>query len=167
MRIISFLLIKCRCALSYQRSPEIRFTALFTVLMNLKRQGWYLQYKHEFLYWINILFLSENLYPKAKIIFRCVSILHGIPFTIRVMVMVETFACLASSVLLSIRDSWIFLRLFLPILMNLLGEHNACIMLRPLKNTRFCPISGSDSNLIPLNIQYTLVVNIFAFFDLE
>jgi len=43
--------------------------------------------------------------PKAKRIFRFVSILEGIPFSIRAMVMGDIFALRASSVLLIIKDS--------------------------------------------------------------
>jgi len=38
---------------------------------------------------------------------------------------------------------------------------------RPLKNAPFWPISASDSNFNPRNIQYIPVVEIFAFLDLD
>ena len=61
----------------------------------------------------NIFCLSVNFKPKAKTIFRFVSNLHDIPFSIRVIVRGETLALLESSALLIIKDSLIFLRLFL------------------------------------------------------
>jgi hypothetical protein len=61
----------------------------------------------------NIFFLSVIFNPKAKTIFRFVSDLHDIPFSIRVMVRGEILALLESSALLIIKDSLIFLRLFL------------------------------------------------------
>ena len=60
-----------------------------------------------------IFFLSDIFNPKAKTIFRFVSDLHDIPFSIRVMVRGEILALLESSALLIINDSLIFLRLFL------------------------------------------------------
>lgn len=45
-------------------------------------------------------------------ILRLVSILHGMPFSMREMVIGETFACLASSALLIKRDSLVFFNLF-------------------------------------------------------
>jgi len=38
---------------------------------------------------------------------------------------------------------------------------------RPLKNAPFWPISASDSNFNPRNIQYIPAVEIFAFLDLD
>jgi hypothetical protein len=38
---------------------------------------------------------------------------------------------------------------------------------RPLKNTPFCPISASGSNLNPRKTKSIPVVKIFAFLDLE
>ena len=61
----------------------------------------------------NIFVLSAIFNPKAKTIFRFVSGLHDIPFSIRVMVSGEILALLESSALLIIKDSLIFLRLFL------------------------------------------------------
>jgi hypothetical protein len=63
----------------------------------------------------NIFFLSVTFNPKAKTIFRFVSGLHDIPFSIRVMVRGEIWALLESSALLIIKDSLISLRLFLHI----------------------------------------------------
>jgi len=60
-----------------------------------------------------ILSLSEIFNPKAKTIFRFVSILHGSPRSIRVMVRGEMLAFLESSALLIIRDSLISFKLFL------------------------------------------------------
>jgi hypothetical protein len=51
--------------------------------------------------------------PKAKRIFRFVSIRQGIPFSIRVIVMADMLAFRASSALLIMRDSLVFLRWFL------------------------------------------------------
>lgn len=64
---------------------------------------------------MNILGLSESLNPSANRILRCVSIRHGIPFSIREIVIGESSACLASSVLLMRSDSRTVLRLFLAI----------------------------------------------------
>ena len=60
----------------------------------------------------NTLFLSEIFNPKAKRIFRLVSILHGIPFSIRLMVTGDMLAFLESSALLIRRDSLIFFKEF-------------------------------------------------------
>ena len=57
-----------------------------------------------FFYSKNTLFLSEILYPKAKIIFRFVSILHGIPFSIRVIVMGDIPADKAPTFYIDIDD---------------------------------------------------------------
>ena len=65
------------------------------------------------LFSLKILPLSEIFSPKAKTIFRFVSILHGSPRSIRVMVRGETLASLDSSALLIIRDSLISFKLFL------------------------------------------------------
>jgi hypothetical protein len=58
---------------------------------------------------------SDKLYPSAKRILRFVSIRQGIPCSMRVIVMGETLASLASSDLLIKRDSRTFLRRFLAI----------------------------------------------------
>ena len=60
-----------------------------------------------------ILSLSDIFNPRPKTIFRFVSILHGSPRSIRVMVRGEMLASLESSALLIIRDSLISFRLFL------------------------------------------------------
>jgi hypothetical protein len=62
--------------------------------------------------------LSERLKPSANKIFRCVCIRHGMPFSIRAIVMGDTFALRASSVLLISRDSLAFLNV-LPFIKNL------------------------------------------------
>jgi len=41
------------------------------------------------------------------------------------------------------------------------------IILKPLQNSTFCPISASGSNFNPRNIQYIPVVEIFTFLELE
>jgi len=56
------------------------------------------------------LFLSDRLKPKAKIILRWVSIRHGMPFSMRAMVIGDTSAFLASSVLLISKDSLTFFK---------------------------------------------------------
>jgi hypothetical protein len=61
----------------------------------------------------NTFFLSEILYPNARIILRFVSILQGMPCSIRVMVIGDMLAFLASSALLIIRDSLISFNKFL------------------------------------------------------
>jgi len=69
--------------------------------------------RHHNAFSANIFFLSVIFSPKAKTIFRFVSGLHVIPLSIRVMVRGEILALLESSALLIIKDSLIFLRLFL------------------------------------------------------
>ena len=59
--------------------------------------------------------LSENPNPSASKILRWVSIRHGMPFSMREIVIGESSACLASSVLLIRSDSRTVLRLFLAI----------------------------------------------------
>ena len=81
------------------------------------------------LYLPNTLFLSITFKPKAKIIFRCVSILHGMPCSIRETVMGDIPAFLASSVLLISKDSLIFFNRFLLILKILLLCYFVFIML--------------------------------------
>ena len=78
-----------------------------------------------------ILSLSEILNPKAKTIFRFVSILHGSPRSIRVMVRGETLASLESSALLIIRDSLISFRLFLLISLILCHWFDSIMLERP------------------------------------
>jgi len=64
---------------------------------------------------LKILGLSESLNPSANRILRWVSIRHGIPLSILEMVIGETSACLASSVLLMRNDSRTDFNLFLAI----------------------------------------------------
>ena len=64
-------------------------------------------------------FSSEFIDPKVLIIFRFVSILHGRPCSIRVMVLGDRSVFLASSTLLIIRDSLISFREFLLISLTL------------------------------------------------
>jgi len=64
---------------------------------------------------LKILGLSDSLNPSASRILRCVSIRQGMPFSIREIVIGESSACLASSVLLIRSDSRTVLRLFLAI----------------------------------------------------
>jgi hypothetical protein len=80
------------------------------------------------LFSLKILSLSEIFIPKAKTIFRFVSILHGSPRSIRVMVRGEMLASLESSALLIIRDSLISFRLFLLIFKILYYLFNIIIM---------------------------------------
>jgi len=46
-------------------------------------------------------------------------------------------------------------------------EHYGAHNVRPLHNVPFCPISASDSNFNPRNIQYISVFKIFTFLELE
>ncbi len=64
---------------------------------------------------LKILGLSDRLNPSASRILRCVSIRHGMPFSMREIVIGDSSACLASSVLLMRSDSRTVLRLFLAI----------------------------------------------------
>ena len=65
------------------------------------------------------LFLSDNFKPNAKRIFRFVSILHGLPCSIRVRVSTDRFAILASSALLIKKDSLISFKEFVFIFLRL------------------------------------------------
>ena len=65
------------------------------------------------------MFLSDNFKPKAKTIFRFVSILHGLPRSIRVMVRGEMSAFLESSALLINKDSLISLKEFFSIFLTI------------------------------------------------
>ena len=63
--------------------------------------------------------LSDNFKPNAKRIFRLVSTLHGLPPSIRVRVSTDKLAILASSALLTKKDSLICLKEFMLILLVL------------------------------------------------
>jgi len=64
---------------------------------------------------LKIIGLSDSPNPSASKILRWVSIRHGMPFSMREIVIGESSACLASSVLLIRSDSRTVLRLFLAI----------------------------------------------------
>jgi len=81
---------------------------------------------------LNILFLSERLYPRAKRIFRLVSTRHGKCFSMRDIVIGETLAFLASSALLIMRDSLIF---FKELLLIKLPKRFNKVKPKPPKNT--------------------------------
>ena len=69
-------------------------------------------------------FFSEIFNPKAKRIFRFVFILLGFPCSIRVRVIDDMFAFLASSVLLIMKDSLISFKEFV-----LIFSPNKCFVL--------------------------------------
>ncbi len=70
---------------------------------------------------------SEFLYAKAKLSFRTVLVLHDMPCSIRVMVLIDILAFLASSALLIIRDSLTFLKEFL-LISSALGPVWPCLV---------------------------------------
>ncbi|MFH1954932.1 MAG: hypothetical protein ABIL06_25370, partial [Pseudomonadota bacterium] len=56
---------------------------------------------------------------------------------------------------------------FFLVLLFLSEPLDALKVSRPLQNAPFWPISASDSNFNPRNIQYIPVVEILAFLDLD
>ena len=103
-------IIKAGLRERYQQSSLFRPTNLYTIYGSKHKKAGLLRlcpYKYLFYCYLNILS------TKAKTTFCFVSILHCLPCSIRVMVVCDILAFLASSALLIIRYSLIFLKEFL------------------------------------------------------